>query len=268
MRPVAIVARLVSKWKQRAGAAANSGTGHWLNHSAIATTLALLAALQALELAGACVATSAGEKVRGGPTPQPPPPPLPSTAALGSEGQTPKPPRDVAVAQTYLRPHATHLALVVYHPLHRPVEPAYLSDRGGGGRGGVGGGSGGFGGGGGSGSGSGSEPNDAPKVTPKVAAIKHFNLSNWEVGVALLELLGSHAAGHHPAPPPSTDHPVPGRKSPGQHLASGQSPASGEDPRPAEVGHEGVEATSGAGYPRAAAPQQGWKPARWTDTFK
>jgi hypothetical protein len=259
MRPVAIVARLVSKWKQRAATAGTSGTGagHWLNHSAIATTLALLAALQALELAGACVATSAGEKVRGS---------LPADAALGSEGQTPKPPREVAVAQTYLRPHATHLALVVYHPLHRPVEPAYLSDRGGGGRGGVGGGSGGFGGGGGSGGGS--EPNDAPKVAPKVAAIKHFNLSNWEVGVALLELLGSHAAGHHPAPPPLTDHPVSGRKSPGQHLASGQGPASGEDPRPAEVGHEGVEATSGAGYPRAAAPQQGWKPARWTDTFK
>jgi hypothetical protein len=150
-------------------------------------------------------------------------------------GEAPKkPPKDIGLLQTYLRPHATHVALVIYHPSHRPSEPADAvfsrsnsnSDGG----------------------------KDTFEDKPiEVAAIKHFNLSNWEIGVALLELLGSSYPDTHsekskvatPEQKASERHQV----GTGEHLLS-----------------ELNEAVTPVVQRPQASSQRNWKPARWVNT--
>lgn len=238
MQPIVLVNKLVRQWRRRAGIkrAHDKNLCYWLNHSCVATTLALLSALQALELAGARVAKAAGDRVRGGPAPGPPRNPTDTTAASLMPGEAPKkPPKDVGVAQTYLRPHATHVALVIYHPSHRPSEPADAAS-----------------------SRSNSDSNsDGGKdafedKSIEVAAIKHFNLSNWEIGVALLELLGSSYPDSHRE---TTKVATPEQASERRQAGTGKH-------LPSELN----EAVTPVVQMPQASSQKNWKPARWVNT--
>ena len=164
-----------------------------------ATLQRACAALQALQLAGASVATTSGERVRRA---ERPPGAAGGVSAdtvgdggdgggsgkgggnLSGEGGG-----DGGVERTYLKAHSTHCALLVDHPDTRLRAPrhacAFPADGDISGDGDSGGG-GGRGGGGDSGGERGGPGGNKARV---FAAIRHFNFSHWEVAVQLIELL-------------------------------------------------------------------------------
>ena len=69
-----------------------------------------------------------------------------------------------SVGKVYLRAHSTHLTLVVDHPKHRKTFPCHEAP------------------------GEGDPKSQGGRV---VVAVRHFNLTNWEVATALVEKLAA-----------------------------------------------------------------------------
>jgi hypothetical protein len=126
---------------------------------------------------------------------------------------------------------------VIYHPSHRPSEPAHAA----------------FNRTTSSGSNGGKDTFEDKSI--EVAAIKHFNLSNWEIGVALLELLGSSYSDAHKETRKSnaTSEQASDQRQPGMGEGSPSGP---------------IEALTPVVQMPINSSQGNWKPARWMDTYK